>query len=86
MGPEEIKQVLAERPFRPIRIHLSDGAAYEIRHPDMVLVLKRQLIIALQQSAEERVPERYASVNILHITRIEPIEESGSKPKRKRSA
>lgn len=52
----------------------------------MVLVLKRQLIIALQQSAEERVPERYASVNILHITRIEPIEEPGSKPRRKRSA
>jgi len=84
MGPEEIKTILGERPFKPFRIHMSDGASYEVRHPEMVLVAKRQLVVGLTKSRGEDVPEQIAFVNILHITRIEPI--NGKKPPRRRSA
>jgi len=84
MGPEEIKAILAERPFHPVRIHVSDGASYEVWHPYMVLVLKRQLIVGLPKSRSDQVPERYATVNILHVTRIEPVNGKGTP--RRRSA
>jgi hypothetical protein len=86
MGPLEIKRIVDERPFRPVRIHLTDGKSYDIRHPEMVLVAKRELIVGLPSSPSATVPDRVASVNILHVVRIEPIEEGGKKSPRKRSA
>lgn len=86
MGPLEIKRIIDERPFRPIRIHLTDGKSYDIRHPEMVLVAKRELILGLQSSPSAAVPDRVASVNILHVVRIEPIEDTGTNPPTKRSA
>lgn len=85
MGPEEIRKILGERPFRPFRIHMSDGASYDVRHPELVLVAKRQLIVGVAKPGSD-ILDDFSFVNILHITRIEPIEDTESKPGRKRSA
>ena len=41
MGQDELIKVLKDAPFRPFRIHLSDGRALEVRHPELVLVSRR---------------------------------------------
>ena len=38
MTSEELIEQLAERPFRPVRIHLSNGRTHEVRHPEMAIV------------------------------------------------
>ncbi len=80
MNPTQILQHLRREPFRPIRICLSDGASYDVRHPELALVTQTEVAIALGPGKGE-VPERMVYCDPLHITRIEPLD--GTKPKRK---
>ena len=84
MGPEEIKEKFAKRPFQPLRIYVSDGATYDVRHPEMVLITRRELHVGIPSKPDDQIPDRTAFVNILHVTHIEPI--NGKKPPRRRSA
>ena len=70
---------MLQQPFEPFRVCLSDGATYEVRHPEMMLVTRRQVIIALPRPGEE-IARRVVYCDPLHITRIEPINGRGAKP------
>lgn len=73
MTPESIQKRLLQHPFQPFRICLSDGATYEVRQPEMALILEREVIVALPKPGQE-IARRAVSCDPLHITRIEPIE------------
>jgi hypothetical protein len=72
MTPETIQKHLLYHPFQPFRICLSDGASYEVRQPEMVLVAQREVVIGLPKPGE-RFPRHLVYCDLLHITRIEPI-------------
>lgn len=80
MRPGLIRDHLKIRPFRPIRVHISDGSSYDIRHPEMAYVTASQVMIALEMS-EEDLPDKVVFCDPVHITRIEPLD--GAKPKRR---
>jgi hypothetical protein len=72
MTPETIQKHLLCHPFQPFRVCLSDGASYEVRQPEMVLVLQREVIIGLPKPGE-RFPRQTVYCDLLHVTRLEPI-------------
>ena len=72
MTPETIQKHLLHQPFQPFRVCLSDGSAYEVRQPEMVLVMQREVIIALPKP-HEQFPRHTVYCDLLHVTRIEPI-------------
>jgi len=80
MSPDRILDHLRRQPFRPIRIYLSDGSSYEVAHPELALVTRREVVIGLPE-AEGELPDRSVFCDPLHITRIEPID--GAKPDRR---
>ena len=80
MRPKEILTHLRRRPFAPIRIHISDGASYDVSHPEMMAVTTTVVFIA-QPPESDGVPERSVYCDPVHITRIEPLD--GTKPKRR---
>ena len=43
---------MQQRPFQPFRILTSDGATCDVRHPGMVLVTEREIIIAVPKPGE----------------------------------
>jgi hypothetical protein len=75
MQAEAITQTPQETPFRPFRLFTSDGRAFDIRHPKMLLVIRHVLFIGLCYPNQPPGPifEDYASVSLLHITAMEPI-------------
>jgi len=125
MTPETVQKHLLRQPFQPFRVCLSDGSAYEVRQPEMVLVMQREvrgcelielvdvspysssaiqprnkdlrqvawkksivsqpLIIALPKPSEQ-FPRHTVYCDLLHITRIEPINgrETKRRPKTRR--
>lgn len=72
MRPEDIRQRFRKQPFQPIRLFLSDGAHYDVRHPDIIIVGRTEVVIGLTGGNGD-LPERFASIDPLHIVRIEPI-------------
>jgi hypothetical protein len=73
MRAEELTELLRTQPFVPLRIHLTDGQSYDIRHPDWVLVLRQRVDIGLQPDPGTGVLERVAHYSLLHIVRVEEL-------------
>lgn len=80
MAPEELRDTLKQQPFEPFRIVLTDGQGYDIRHPDLLLVGKRSAIVGLAGDGGAPFYDRTVKVDLLHISRIEPL---AATPKRK---
>jgi len=79
MRREEMLTALRARPFCPLRIHVSDGAVYEIRHPEMVTVSRTTAYVGVPER-DEAFPavEKLCKVDLLHITRLEEIDTPSS--------
>lgn len=77
-GPEEILTRLRARPFRPLRIIASEGLRFDIRHPDLVLVGERDLMIGHESPGVPGVYNRVTQVALIHIVGMEeiPVEPS----------
>ncbi len=73
MRAEEFKELLQTRPFVPLRLHLTDGRTYEIRHPDMVLVLRQRVDVGIEPDPETGVLERVEHCSLLHIVWVEEL-------------
>jgi len=73
MRPEELMTLLKTRPFVPLRIHMTDGQTYDIRHPHMVLVLRQRVDIGMRPDPATGVLERVEPCSLLHIVRIEEL-------------
>lgn len=68
MRPDDLQQCLDQRPFRPFRIHLSTGAFFDIRQPELVNIGRSTLTIALPLEGEM---QRFAVVSLVHIVWLE---------------
>jgi len=72
--PEDLWKRLRKQPFEPFEIHLTDGTAYEIRHPELVMVGRRSAVIGVTKAGREPpFYDRTTDVALVHIVRLEPI-------------
>jgi hypothetical protein len=76
MRPQDVLLMLRQQPFEPFRLCVVDGTLYEIRHPDQVVVGRSTLSVAgTVANLPEAVADRDVIVALLHISRMEPIEQ-----------
>jgi hypothetical protein len=69
-----IRERMRENPFRPFRIHTSDGRTYDIFNHDMMFVKRNGVEVALDLDLDANsVAERFAKVALLHITALEDL-------------
>jgi virulence-associated protein VagC len=45
MDLEGVREALLKRPFEPFNIRLADGRSLAVRHPEMVAVGKRRIVV-----------------------------------------
>jgi hypothetical protein len=78
MPPEDLQRRLRTRPFEPFRLFLSDGATYEIRHPELVMLGRRSLVLGIVNDPSETLYDRTIDIDLLHIVRTEPAANGAS--------
>ena len=71
MRADEFTQFLRASPCVPLRIHATDGKTYDIRHPEMVLVLRSRLDIGVGGDPTTVVLDRVEHCSLLHVVRVE---------------
>lgn len=77
MRPQDILDLLRQTPFEPFRLFLSDGAVFEVRHPELAMVGRSTVLIGLAApGSSEPVFDRFVNCSLMHITRTEPINGS----------
>ncbi|MEK7732011.1 MAG: hypothetical protein AAB363_09165 [Planctomycetota bacterium] len=73
MRPEELRQLLDRRPFVPVRLHFSDGTAFDIRHPEMAFLTRSTVEIGISKKEGVRIFDRVIYCTLLHIVRVEDV-------------
>jgi len=73
MRPEELMALLRRQPFQPLRIHMTDGHAFEIHHPEAMVVSRSHATIGLRPDPQTGVVDRVEYCGLIHIVRVEEL-------------
>ena len=78
MTARELIDYVAAEPFRPFRINMASGRAYEIRHRENIAVTKTsaKIFAPVDESAHE---DLWDDVSLLVMESVEPIEATAAK-------
>ena len=80
MTVNRIVNYITAEPFRPFRINMASGKAYDIRHPEMIAVGKSTVHVFTSMSDdEEEARQKDQELSVILIESVEPLETAGSK-------
>ena len=79
MTVQTFQELLSEQPFRPFRLVMSSGQTYEVRHPEMAMLTKTDILVGTNV-AEDGVPAQFKICSLLHVTAIEPLDGAAAAP------
>jgi hypothetical protein len=77
MTVQTFRELLTQQPFKPFRIVMSSGQSYEVRHPEMAMLTRSDMLVGVDET-EEGVPAEFKICSLLHITAVEPLSPSAS--------
>jgi hypothetical protein len=80
MRTNEIEKHRTQQPFVPFRICYSDVVSYEVRHPEMLIVSKNVLAVALYEP-DSSAPDSIILCDPVHVVRLEPLDNGSAKGK-----
>lgn len=83
MRTSEIEKQLYVRPFLPFVLRMTDGSAFEVRHPEMLMVSRTIVALAIHKP-RARKSEGIVLFDPVHIIRIEPM--TNGSPRARRSS
>jgi len=72
MTVQTFRDLLAQRPFRPFRLVMSSGQTYDVRHPEMAMLTRSDILVGVDES-DEGVPASFKICALLHVSAIEPL-------------
>ena len=79
MRQNELRDALHKVPFVPVRLHVSGGATFDIRHPELCVPGMTAVFIGFPvPGMEEPSFERFTLVDLNHIIRLEPLPSSAA--------
>jgi hypothetical protein len=74
MGQTDFAEWLQRRPFRPFRIHVTDGSTYDIRHPDQVVCMLLAVWVVTPGADPSGVPwDLPTTISLQQISRLVPL-------------
>ena len=86
MRPEDVREHVNKQPFEPFRIYMSDGATFDVRHPDLCLIGRSAVYVVIPDTRRPWMYDRLAHCALIHITRIEPVNGRNGRGRRRRGS
>jgi hypothetical protein len=87
MRPKDLLDRLRDHPFKPFRIHLSDGTRLDVSQPGMIIVGKSSAVLPSQWSKDEegyRIAKHWRTIALAHIVQFGDIDETLENKRRRR--
>jgi hypothetical protein len=79
MSPEGIRTLLRQQPFKPFRLVMSSGKEYEVRHPEMAMLLRNDILVGTDIT-DNGMPAEFDICPLLHVASIEPFNLHDANP------
>jgi hypothetical protein len=74
MKADHLIELLEERPFVPLRLHMSDGRKHDIRHPEMAIVSDEIIAVGLYNDDNSLAADRITNCSAAHVVEVEPLQ------------
>ena len=74
--PQTLNGYVKAQPFHPFRLHLASGRTFDIRHPEMVKVLKSSVLVFKIIGEASEIPDEWECVSLMLTESISHIEAS----------
>ena len=71
------KEMMNQKPFKPFRVHMTEGKSFEVQNHDSAFVLRHALEIGLDPDSDS-ISERTVRCAFIHITRVEEMTEQAA--------
>jgi hypothetical protein len=72
MTLQTFQELLHQRPFKPFRLVMSSGQSYEVRHPEMAMLTRTDMLVGTDV-ADNGVPNEFKICSLLHVAAVEPL-------------
>lgn len=79
INANDIRERIARKPFSPFRIRTSSGESYDVTHPDLIIVMKRLLVVGTPASNGDPDEERAHVLSVMHVTALETLSQRTKK-------
>lgn len=79
MRPEDVLFWLHAQPFQPFRITMNSGRIYEVRHPELLRIMRTSFLY-FTPSGQADVFDRAEMVGLTLIDHIEPVDAPTRSP------
>jgi hypothetical protein len=74
MTPQSLLGYVKAEPFRPFRLHMASGRTFDVRHPEMVKVLKSSILVFKANGESADIPEDWESVSLMLTESVSHLE------------
>ena len=74
MTPQTILGYVKAEPFRPFRIHTASGKSFDIRHPEMIKVLKSYVLVFRSTAGSSELFDEWETVSLMLSESISHLE------------
>ncbi|NOT00801.1 MAG: hypothetical protein HOP29_09255 [Phycisphaerales bacterium] len=78
MTIEILREYLTKRPFVPFRVVASSGQTYDVVHPENAILIRGGLVVAYG-SGNGDLPDRVATLSLMHIATVESVQRRSSR-------
>jgi hypothetical protein len=72
MTLQTFRELLTHRPFKPFRLVMSSGQVYEVRHPEMAMLTRTDILVGIGDS-DDHIPAEFKICSLLHVETVEPL-------------
>ncbi len=75
MTSADLQKLVAQKPFVPLRLYVSDGTVHEIRSPELIWVGIGMAVLVVplpeQEGTDKPLIERTIHIDLRHIVKVE---------------
>ena len=72
MTTQTFRELLSTRPFRPFRLVMLSGQSYEVRHPEMAMLTRSDMLVGVGET-DDGAPAEFRICSLLHVATVEPL-------------
>ncbi|MGE3819565.1 MAG: hypothetical protein AB7I30_09020 [Isosphaeraceae bacterium] len=72
MTVQTFRELLTRRPFQPFRLVMSSAQSHEVRHPEMAMLTKTDMLVGIGDT-DDGVPAEFKICSLSHVATVEPL-------------
>jgi hypothetical protein len=73
LTPKAIQARVRHQPFAPFRITTSAGQVFEVRHPELIMIGRRDLLLGRPSTENPTTYDQFIQIALMHVTTVEPV-------------